>query len=258
MKSEEKNTKNFIGLTLLKRIRRRLLAENKIGRYVFYAIGEIFLVVIGILIALQINNWNDSRIERNEELISYKNIRQQVLDDRKELREVKDFNSYYSTIYQYASKIISAGDRTKTDSLAFFAMGLSQYSDFHRSGTIYETLANSGQLKLLKNAEITGALQQLETTYNFANQLEKMHWELITSEVSVALKGVINYTDFQVLKPEALFSVELQNIFFEIIGISQWKDSIYSKALQEIDQVIALIDQELKGTAYDQGMINRE
>ena len=41
--------------------------ENKTGKYFKYAIGEIVLVVIGILIALQINNWNQNRIDRNEE-----------------------------------------------------------------------------------------------------------------------------------------------------------------------------------------------
>lgn len=47
----------------LRRIRQRLLAENKFTKYLLYAIGEIFLVVIGILIALQVNNWNQQRIK---------------------------------------------------------------------------------------------------------------------------------------------------------------------------------------------------
>ena len=48
-------------IKFLRRIRQKLLSENKISKYVLYAIGEIFLVVIGILIALQINNWNETR-----------------------------------------------------------------------------------------------------------------------------------------------------------------------------------------------------
>jgi hypothetical protein len=40
--------------------------ENKTGRYIKYTIGEVVLVVIGILIALQINNWNESRIQRQK------------------------------------------------------------------------------------------------------------------------------------------------------------------------------------------------
>lgn len=238
-------------LTFFKKIRIQKLTENKFGRYLIYAIGEIFLVVIGILIALQINNWNNKRIEKKEEEKSYLNIRQQVLDDRKELVKVKDFNAYYLGIYEYASKIITAQDKTKTDSLALFTVGLSQYSVFNRSGNIYETLVNSGELKLLKNSDITSAIQGLETTYIFANKLEKIHWDLIINELSPELKGVINYTNPQVIKPEKLYSVELQNIFFEIIGLSKWKDSIYNQAMKEIDMIISLIDEELNSHAYD-------
>tara|TARA_B100000795_G_C22750722_1_gene419308 strand:- start:690 stop:872 length:183 start_codon:yes stop_codon:yes gene_type:complete len=43
------------------KIRQKLLTENNFGKYFIYAIGEIILVVIGILIAIQINNWNDSQ-----------------------------------------------------------------------------------------------------------------------------------------------------------------------------------------------------
>ncbi len=48
-------------ITLLRRIRQRLLSQNRFSKYLVYAIGEVILVVIGILIALQINNWNENR-----------------------------------------------------------------------------------------------------------------------------------------------------------------------------------------------------
>lgn len=54
-------------ISFLRRIRQRLLSENKFSKYLLYAIGEIVLVVIGILIALQINNWNHSRVEKQIE-----------------------------------------------------------------------------------------------------------------------------------------------------------------------------------------------
>lgn len=46
-------------IKFFRNIRQNLLAEGKIGKYLKYASGEIILVVIGILIALQINNWNE-------------------------------------------------------------------------------------------------------------------------------------------------------------------------------------------------------
>ncbi|MFK7783267.1 DUF6090 family protein, partial [Psychroserpens sp.] len=57
-------------IKLFRKIRYNLMSENKTGKYFKYAIGEIVLVVIGILIALQINNWNEQRKTRISE-ISY-------------------------------------------------------------------------------------------------------------------------------------------------------------------------------------------
>ncbi|WP_432277879.1 DUF6090 family protein [Microcosmobacter mediterraneus] len=48
-------------ITFFRRLRQKLLSENKFSKYLMYAIGEIILVVIGILIALQVNNWNEKR-----------------------------------------------------------------------------------------------------------------------------------------------------------------------------------------------------
>lgn len=53
-------------LTFFRKIRAALLAEGKTGKYVKYAIGEIVLVMVGILLALQVNNWNEYRKERIE------------------------------------------------------------------------------------------------------------------------------------------------------------------------------------------------
>ncbi|WP_223115320.1 DUF6090 family protein [Hanstruepera ponticola] len=54
-------------IKFFRKIRQNLLSEGKTEKYLKYAIGEIILVVIGILIALQINNWNEKRKERNKE-----------------------------------------------------------------------------------------------------------------------------------------------------------------------------------------------
>ncbi|MFC2148575.1 hypothetical protein ACFLR9_08420 [Bacteroidota bacterium] len=52
-------------LRFFRQIRKRLLTDNKFSKYLLYAVGEILLVVIGILIALQVNNWNEQRIQLN-------------------------------------------------------------------------------------------------------------------------------------------------------------------------------------------------
>jgi hypothetical protein len=54
-------------IKLFRKIRYDLMEKNKTGKYFKYAIGEIVLVVIGIIIALQINNWNENRTKLKEE-----------------------------------------------------------------------------------------------------------------------------------------------------------------------------------------------
>ena len=68
-------------LTVLRKIRKTLINSGSTRRYALYAIGEIALVVIGILIAVQINNWNTERIERKEEQLYLKRMVQDLEQD---------------------------------------------------------------------------------------------------------------------------------------------------------------------------------
>ena len=63
-------------LRFFRQFRQRLLTQNKFSKYLLYAVGEILLVVIGILIALQIDNWNDWRKDRQQSLIYLANLKQ--------------------------------------------------------------------------------------------------------------------------------------------------------------------------------------
>jgi len=66
-------------IKFFRRIRQRLVSENKFSRYLLYAIGEIALVMIGILLALQVNNWNEFQKLKIQEL----NLIKQLLEDAK-------------------------------------------------------------------------------------------------------------------------------------------------------------------------------
>ena len=66
---------------IFRRIRQKLLKEENLSRYLIYAIGEIALVMIGILLALQINTWNSKRIEKKEEQFIYQRLIQDLEQD---------------------------------------------------------------------------------------------------------------------------------------------------------------------------------
>jgi ABC-type multidrug transport system fused ATPase/permease subunit len=217
-----------------------------LGKYALYAVGEIFLVVVGILIALQINNWNLQKIERKEELKTYRNIKQQIQDDLKELTELKAFNQLKISEMERANQIIADLNTRAIDTLAYITIMMSQFSDFNGNGTIYETLVNSGDIKLLSNEEIPLKIKRLENTYNYINHLEELHWSIIIEEFSPEMRGVMNYSSFQILKPNKLYSPELQNIIFEVNYLSQGKDSIYGRAIREIHSIDELLNTELE------------
>jgi len=232
-------------LTNTKGKKRQFIANKKFGNYLIYAVGEIFLIVVGILIALQIDNWNNEKVDRENERKTYQNVKSQLREDMIALSEVIDYNNLYLGQFEKANQYILTNNRNAIDTLAYYAMNLSQFSDFHRSANIYETLVNSGDINLIKNDSITGRLQKLEMTYNFINRLEDIHWELIINEVSPVLRGVVNYATFKIIKPNELFSVDLQNLFFECIHLARTKDAVYQKSMKEMQSIIDMIETEL-------------
>jgi len=81
-------------LTFFRRIRKGLLGSGATGKYLLYAIGEITLVVIGILIALQINNWNEYRKERITEISYLEAIKEELADNKDVAFEQMDFDDF--------------------------------------------------------------------------------------------------------------------------------------------------------------------
>ena len=72
-------------IKFFRKIRQKLLTENRTGQYLKYAIGEIVLVVIGILIALQINNWNEKSKLKGEEIKLLKEMKSALISDKEDI-----------------------------------------------------------------------------------------------------------------------------------------------------------------------------
>jgi len=225
-------------------LRKQLVFSSNSTKYFKYALGEIILIVIGILVALQINNWNTKRIESQEEHQLYLQIKNTIENDKVELEKIKTLNNFLSKQSKKAIQIIANKNHVAIDTLAFLAIQLSQYSDFQSNRKLHENLINSGDIKLLQNKAIISELQNLELRYNAIHKLEDIHWEIIIKELSPELKGVINYSNLEVVKPKKLYAVEMQNLFFESIYLTKGKDSIYGKAIKDIDTIITLLNTE--------------
>ncbi|MFX0556562.1 DUF6090 family protein [Maribacter sp. CXY002] len=86
-------------IKFFRRIRQKLLSENKFSKYLAYAIGEIVLVVIGILIALQINNWNEERKENITLISILKNEKISIaIEIEKEEIQIQLINGWIDTV----------------------------------------------------------------------------------------------------------------------------------------------------------------
>ncbi len=72
-------------IKFFRRIRKRLLSQNKLTKYLIYALGEVVLVVIGILISLQINNSNDLQKIRMKELHYLANLKTDLQVNMREM-----------------------------------------------------------------------------------------------------------------------------------------------------------------------------
>jgi hypothetical protein len=232
-------------MKLFKQIRITMLKKGNIKRYFFYAIGEILLVMIGISLAFQLNNWNDNRIKQNTEVAYYKNIKEQIEDDKNLIVEQLDYNNHYMNQFKYANEILEANDRSKIDTLGLIVRNLTQYSDFDRKGNIYETLANSGEIKLLKNLTIVNNIRSLEEKYNYINRMENIHYDAMMKYVIQAVTPALKFSDASIQKPELIYTYQFQNLILSLIQVMTEKAEVYNDALYEIDDIRNLIDTEL-------------
>ncbi len=88
-------------IKLFRTIRQKLLSENKFSKYLLYAIGEIVLVVVGILIALQINNWNENKLHNQKVKAHLINLIQDLKRDADYLSSMFSCHSFKYHSMQY-------------------------------------------------------------------------------------------------------------------------------------------------------------
>jgi Family of unknown function (DUF6090) len=156
-------------IKLFKRVRQRLISENKFSKYLLYAIGEIILVVIGILMALQINKWNITRV--NKSLESQYCIR--LLEDLKEDKAIMQATLNYSNeVKSHAKKAMlifehsESADKNPVENLIHLYQA-SQIQNPISAKSTYQELLSSGQINLIQLNELkTSIIRYYE--YNWA------------------------------------------------------------------------------------------
>lgn len=153
-------------IKFFRKIRLNLLSENKFNKYFFYALGEIILVVIGILIALQINNWNQNQLNKQKESQYY----ERLLDDAKEEKNILEAVINYSyQVVHHAKKAIAVYENSPNASSIpvenlIDMYQASQLQDPNPASSTYKELIASGQINLLQNDSLKAALMRYYET----------------------------------------------------------------------------------------------
>lgn len=233
-------------LNYFKEVRNKLVKEGNLRKYIAYAIGEIVIVVAGILLALYLNNWNQERTDKKLEIQYYQSMNNQLKEDLNIILGEINYNQNYLNQFFYAKNLILLNDKSKIDTLGNIAVNMVRFSDFRRKSNIYQTLINSGEIIKINNYKITERLQSLEETYTYINRLEENHSSIILSQIIPDIRQRIQFDPLKVENPESVFEYQFQNNFDILIILMLEKSEIYKRAKDEISSIIDLIDKELK------------
>lgn len=189
-------------IKFFRKIRQNLLSEGKTGKYIKYAIGEIVLVVIGILIALQINNWNENRKNRIAEADYYCRI----LDDfERNEKLIDDTSELINNKIKLCKELILDLNKIPNDRgeiLNKFVYALRQ-DVFVPSTIAFEDLTSSGQLKLLTDLKLKNRLIQHSTFLNnILNLLQENRNEILKRMGDFELVSDFGFQDIDYLNQE--------------------------------------------------------
>ncbi len=148
-------------IKFFRRARQQLLSENKFSKYFLYAIGEIVLVVIGILIALQINNTNERKKERAKELAFLKEINLDFKSNKAQLDSIISYNkvSLHAGIrlmelmsnFNPKNPVVDESNTHLRDSIGYYNDLVWRNKSFNPKNGTVEALLNSSSFDLIKN-----------------------------------------------------------------------------------------------------------
>jgi hypothetical protein len=252
-------------IKFFRKIRQKLLAEGKIGTYLKYAIGEIMLVVIGILIALSVNNWNDKRKNNLTESEYYCKLLADFELDKKNIAK----------IYKESERKIEVGKKTLLDlhgTQKDKAYLINKYIQAYRTNafvpskaTITDILA-TGKLNLLTNdslknkviqyyAELDNYLYQLELnrTNNLQKAFEFDSWlevgfqyaQYAQEALGPEILTTLPVNDWH-LDPNSKYFRQFQDDFVFFITMSEREKQFFNAILKEMEPIYQQLQVECR------------
>jgi len=236
-------------IKFFRKIRYDLMEKNKTGKYLKYAIGEIILVVIGILIALQINNWNEHKKDQIFEQEILEQIRANLIKDKLTLEYIK---TNFEKAMSSTEKILNATwTEAEKDSVKYWLGDVIQFDRFQPLTNAYEVAKSKG-LDLITNKQLRFQIgdyydDQLIDVGKSIEDIEKTYqrdWiNILRNEAQeLNFKQNIILKDIDLLKGDT----EAVNILRLNRGNFSGAHRRLKRIIYNIENMVTLINQELK------------
>ena len=167
------------------------MSENKTGRYFKYAIGEIVLVVIGILIALQINNWNDQRKLKQQERTYYCKISEDLKTDIENInRTLVSLKERKIIAKRFLTNLLQI-QKDKAILLEDYLGAIRSYDYIPTKAAIID-ITSSGKLENLKNSALKNEILNHYSEQDYAIKIIDKNDDPLFQKIF----SYGNYTDF--------------------------------------------------------------
>ncbi|MBN3520964.1 hypothetical protein JYB62_13225 [Algoriphagus lutimaris] len=247
-------------ISFFRKIRQKLLAQNRLTRYLTYAIGEILLVTIGILIALQINTWNEQRLNQKKEKSILESLQLEFLNNREKLQVIIQHHEAILGTTRDLMKLFNEPESVlKNYNLDSLIERSIDFRSYNPSQSVIEDLISSGNLDLISSETMrklifewgTETLQKVE---NYNTLDETSQFLLIPYLMKkTSLKNIDRY-GFLKWEEKSKFKSEPYKLFLDLEfenqldnyawGIVNYLQSLY--ILEEItDKIISETNQVL-------------
>ncbi|UAM99085.1 hypothetical protein K8354_04475 [Polaribacter litorisediminis] len=221
--------------------------ENKTGKYFKYAIGEIVLVMIGILLALQVSNWNQERKEADKEQLLLEALHQEFLENRNQLDSVvfvheRSLASTQKMISRFPINIKTVNLDTLSKSFQYWG----NWSTFNPSQGVIKSLVNSSTFELISNPELRVLLVSWEDVLADYKEEEDIAVQLLYDDLFPELASNIAWRSSGLMDDRFdknyLTTFNFENLFLRRADILRTILGIDSKNNYELLQIKVTID----------------
>ena len=243
-------------IKLFRNIRKNLLAEGKTSRYLKYGIGEIILVVIGILIALSINNWNQNRLDSLERKALITKLHVEFKENKKAINNNRMAEEQAMNSSIALMNLIGLPEeellKHNLDSLLFQSFPSNEIAFAHNA---VNNILQNGRLNLFKDDTISTLLYQ----WNSLAEIRKIRFEKLDSwNNNIFLPYLLPFISFKEMdananlrwggksKVKPIYYPLFQNVAFEnLLDNSLW---LHKEVVIRLEETDRLIDKIIEAT----------